>query len=64
MDFLFFSFLGVGPPTTLHSTWDLSSGQGSIPSPLQWKHGVLTAGLPGKYLGDGLFKGAVGDVQG
>ena len=40
----FFLFWGVGPPTTLHSMWDLSSGigfkpkfpvnQGSNPSPL------------------------------
>jgi len=29
--------------------WDLSS-QGSNPSPLHWKHGVLTTGLPGKSL--------------
>ena len=29
--------------------WDLSS-QGSNPSPVHWKHGVLTTGLPGKSL--------------
>ena len=35
----------------LCSLWDLSCpNQGSNPSPLQWKRGVLTTGPPGKSL--------------
>ena len=35
----------------LQSMWDLSSlTQGSKLRPLQWKCGVLTTGLPGKFL--------------
>ena len=34
---------------TQRGVWDLMfPDQGSNPHPLQWKHGVLTTGLPGK----------------
>ena len=44
LSFLFFIFLA-----TLQGMQDLSSSdhQGSNRGPLQWKHGVLTTGLPG-----------------
>ena len=31
-----------------HAMWDLSSLTRDQTSPLKWKHGVLTTGLPGK----------------
>ena len=32
-----------------YGLWDLNQGSNPCP-PLQWKHGVLTTGLPGKSL--------------
>ena len=45
----FFFFFFPAPP---YGMWDLSSpNQGSNPSLMHWKHGVLTTGPPGKSLG-------------
>ena len=41
-----------GPP---HGLWDLNSPQGSNMCPLQWKHRVLTTGLPGNSFEDFFF---------
>ena len=37
-----------------HAAWHVGTypNQGLNPCPLQWEHGVLTTGLPGKSRGD------------
>ena len=40
---------GTPPLFWPHGLWILLSQPGTEPTTLHWKHGVLTAGLPGKF---------------